>query len=264
MSLQWLLNDLWSSREVQKTWSRETIIAIGKRLVQAQFLIDIKRANATRLCEDICYNLRRAWGSLDPKTLDMSDLLSMCYTSTEHYREAMAVHEEILRLVVEGDDDDDKTIDTVTPEVARKHLDGLKRCYQRLRGWDKSAEVYKDIVARLINMREFKGQPEFKGVQPAEKWNVKEEAGEAGEFTPPTKWMFGASELVTGNGQVTEHDHPHHHHKRPGVLRAVSNWGKGVIHGALHSGPDHDHGKANGKAVVANGGGFGSPLPKLR
>lgn len=267
VSLQSLLNDLWSSREVQKTWSRETIIAIGKRLVQAQFLIDPKGAKkAIQLCEDICYNLRRAWGSLDPKTLDMSDLLSACYTSAGHYREAMAVHEEILRLVVEGDDDDDKTIDTVTPKVARKHLDELKRCYQRLGGWDKSADVYKDIVSRLLNMKEFKGHPEFKGVPPVEQWNVKEDAGEEGRFAAPKEWMFGASELVNGDGQATEHDHHHHHHKRPGVLRAVSNWGMGVIHGAIHGSHDHDHGhgKANGKAVATNGGGFGNPLPRLR
>ena len=256
---------------MQKTWSRETIVAIGKRLVQAQFLGG-KRAKATQLCEDICYNLRRAWGSLDPKTLDMSDLLSECYTTAGHYREAMAVHEEILRLVVEGDDDDDRTIDTVDGQVARKHLDELKRCYQRLGGWDKSAQVYKDIVTQLMNMNEFKNHPKFKGVQPFEKWNVKEEAGEAGKFTAPQEWMFEASELVTGNGQVTEHgheDHHHHHHqphKRPGVLRAVSNWGMGVIHGALQGNHDHDHDHKNAgkKAVAVNGSGFGNPLPKTR
>lgn len=264
--LQLLLNDLWSSREVQKTWSRETIIAIGKRLVQAQFLGG-KRPKATDLCEDICYNLRRAWGSLDPKTLDMSDLLSECYTAAGHYREAMAVHEEILRLVVEGDDDDDRTIDTVEPEIARKHLDELKRCYQLLGGWDKSAEVYKDIVTRLINMKEFKGHPEFKGVQSTDKWNVEEKAGEARNFAAPKEWMFGASELVSGNGQVTEHGHGHHHHhKQPGVLRAVSNWGMGVIHGAIHGHHDHEHGhgKTGNKAVITSGGGFGNPLPKTR
>jgi len=65
---QWLLDLLWSSREVQKEWKTDTIIAIGHRFVQARYLNKDHRSRAIRLCEDISYNLRRVWGSLDPKT----------------------------------------------------------------------------------------------------------------------------------------------------------------------------------------------------
>ena len=54
-------------------WSAEIIIAVGKRLVQAQFLGG-NHAKAIILCKAICYNLRRVHGALDPKSLEMSEL----------------------------------------------------------------------------------------------------------------------------------------------------------------------------------------------
>lgn len=131
-----MLDLLWSSREVQKQWEPDTIIAIGHRFVQARYLNKDHRSRAIRLCEDISYNLRRVWGSLNPKTLEMSELLSELYTSMGHYREAQGVHESILRLVVEGDDGDDRTIDTMPSQTALKHVNLLKQSFLRLKGWD--------------------------------------------------------------------------------------------------------------------------------
>ncbi|MCJ1420615.1 hypothetical protein MMC32_006973 [Xylographa parallela] len=240
--LQWLLNELWSSREVQKRWTSEDIIAIGKRYVQARFLASDpksqKSSDILPLCEDICYNLRRVKGSLDPLALEMFELLSQIYTSVGHYREAMGVHEDILRLIVEGDDDDDGTIDTVTPHVARQHLDLLKYSYQRLKGWDKSEAVYKSIVTRLLHMREYKGSKAFDGAQPIEKWSKDEQPGTKGMFVAPQQWEFVDPDHITKQGEVVYHGVP----RRPGVgaMRAVSNWGMASIYRLLH-GDDEEH-----------------------
>lgn len=189
---QWLLNLLWSSREVQKTWSSSTIISIGRRYVQATYANRDHRSRAIRLCEDICYNLRRVWGSLDPKTLEMSELLSQLYTSMGHHREAMGVHENILRLVVEGDDGDDRTVDTMDSKRVKMHVEWLKQCYLRLHGWDKSPAVYEDLVRAILHMEEHKHQPEWQGVQGVEHWDYKKEAASdsVGTFVVPREWEF--------------------------------------------------------------------------
>lgn len=212
---QWLLNLLWSSREVQKTWSSSTIISIGRRYVQATYANKDHRSRAIRLCEDICYNLRRVWGALDPKTLEMSELLSQLYTSMGHYREAMGVHENILRLVVEGDDGDDNTVDTMDSKRVKMHVEWLKQCYLRLHGWDKSPAVYEDLVQAILHMEEHRHKPEWQGVQGVEHWDYKKEAASesVGTFVLPQEWEFEDRAKVAA--------------KRSGLdmKRATSNWG---------------------------------------
>ncbi|KAF4630298.1 hypothetical protein G7Y89_g7843 [Cudoniella acicularis] len=220
--LEWLLNSLWYSRELQKKWSPEIIVGIGRRFVQASFLGN-HSSEAIKLCEAICYNLRRVWGSLDPNSLDISDLLSHIYTAAGHHREAMRVHEEILRLVVDGDDDDDQTIDTVAPEVARRHLDLLKASYQRLGGWDKKASVYQELVDQLLQMPEYKSSPAFKGASPIAKWKLNEKTPPKGEFTHPVSWEFVDPENLTESGELLKPLAPKD--PRRGLRRVTSNWG---------------------------------------
>ena len=198
-----------------------------------------KNSNIIPLCEDICYNLRRVKGSLHPLALEMFELLSQIYTTVGHYREAMGVHEDILRLVVEGDDDDDTTIDTVTPQVARRHLDLLKYSYQRRKGWDKSEAVYKNIVDRLLAMREYKGSKYFEGAQPIEKWNVKEDLGMKGKFVTPHHWEFVDPKNINKEGEIVVDGVA----KRPGVgtMRAVSNWGMASMYRLWHHGDHEEH-----------------------
>lgn len=242
--LEWLLDLLWSSREVQKKWETPTIIAIGRCFVQARYLNQAHRYLAIRLCEDICYNLRRVWGSLDPKSLEMSDLLSELYTSMGHYREAQGVHESILRLVVEGDDGDDRTLDTMDAETARKHLDLLKQSYLRLKGWDKSASLYKDLVSAVINM--YKDSAAFKDVQGTESWNFsKEKPSETlGKFVTPREWEFAKPENLDAKGDAK--DIKGSRRQGMGVKRATSNWGIGVIQRMLHGFSEEDEGAGNG------------------
>ena len=232
--------------------------------MQARFLASDskqqKSPDIIPLCEDICYNLRRVKGSLHPLALEMFELLSQIYTTVGHYREAMGVHEDILRLVVEGDDDDDRTIDTVTPQVARRHLDLLKYSYQRLKGWDKSEAVYKSIVDRLLHMREYKGTEAFQGAQPIEKWSKDDKPGAKGTFVVPQQWEFVDPENITRQGEVVYHGVT----RRPGVgaMRAVSNWGMASIYRLLHGdgeeqeeykGEGGGEGRSPGKGVARPG-----------
>ena len=242
---QWLLSLLWSSREVQKTWSSTTIISIGRRYVQATYANKDHRSRAIRLCEDICYNLRRVWGSLDPKTLEMSELLSQLYTSMGHYREAMGVHENILRLVVEGDDGDDRTVDTMDSKRVKTHVDLLKQCYLRLQGWDKSAATYKDLVDSILHMEEYRHKPEWQGVHGTDHWDKKEPASETvGKFVAPKEWEFEDPKTANkhGNGkEPVSNKHP-----GMGMKRATSNWGMNYFRHVLNGDHKEEHRNGNG------------------
>lgn len=242
---QWLLNLLWSSREVQKTWSSTTIISIGRRYVQATYANKDHRSHAIRLCEDICYNLRRVWGPLDPKTLEMSELLSQLYTSMGHYREAMGVHENILRLVVEGDDGDERTVDTMDSKRVKMHVEWLKQCYLRLQGWDKSAATYKDLVNAILHMEEYRHKPEWQGVHGTDDWDKKELASETvGKFVAPKEWEFEDPESANkrGNGKETLlYKHP-----GMGMKRATSNWGMSYSSHVRNGDYKEDHRNGNG------------------
>ena len=164
----------------------------------------------------------------------MFDLLSRIYTAAGRYREAMGVHEDIIRIVVDydGQDDDGRSLPSLTPETARKHLDMLQRSYLRLKGWDKSKSTYTDLVQRLLSMKQYKGDAAFAGVQPADKWNPKEEADAMGTFSAPADWVFVDPGRITDKGEVKIPEMP----KRPGMSpwRATSNWGMGLIYRHLH------------------------------
>ncbi|KAL8781838.1 MAG: hypothetical protein Q9213_005840 [Squamulea squamosa] len=230
--LEWILEILWKSREVQKNWKPETIIEIGRLFVQARYQRKERRSEAIRLCEDICYNMRRVWGSLDPKTLEMSNLLSELYTNMGHTREAQGVHEHILRLVVEGDDGDDRTLDTMDSKTALDQVERLKQSYLRLGGWAKSEDIYKNLINDLKQMPQYKSQPEWKNVRPVNEWNVKEAPSETlGKFQAPRTWELVKQEQMNEEGEIR--DTPI---KRPGmnVKRATSNWGLNFVHKLLH------------------------------
>lgn len=170
----------------------------------------------------------------------MSDLLSELYTSMGHYREAQGVHENILRLVVEGDDGDDRTIDTMPSQTARKHVDLLKQSFLRLKGWDKSATTYKDLVNALREM--YKGEPQWKDVQGIDTWGFnKEQPSETlGNSVAPKEWDSAKPEDLDEQGDVKGTKGL----RRPGmgVKRATSNWGIGEVHRVLHGLPSSPNG----------------------
>lgn len=174
----------------------------------------------------------------------MSDLLSQLYTNMGHTREAQGVHENVLRLVTEGDDGDDKTLDTMDSKTARHQVELLRQSYLRLHGWDKSPEIYKDLIHDLKAMPEYKAQPEWKDVRPANEWSLKDVASETlGKFEAPKTWYLVKPENFNEKGEIK--DTPS---KRPGmnVKRATSNWGMGFVHNLLHG--THENGVNGGKS----------------
>src|ERR1051326_6007504 len=138
------------SRIVQKTWSPMTVVRLGRRLVETQFCRGHHDA-AIHLCEDICYNMVRVWGALDPTTLDITALLSEMYTERQQYKKAMALHEDVLSHLAYDEEDDLKQCDTEPVKVVLVQLDYLRRCYQRYGAWDKTEQSYKDLFADLTH-----------------------------------------------------------------------------------------------------------------
>jgi hypothetical protein len=180
----------------------------------------------------------------------MEELLSEIYTAAGHYREAMGVHEDVLRLIIEGDDGDDRTVDIVEPEMARRHLDLLKASYLRLKGWDKSAANYHELVREMLNMREYNGHAAFKDAVPADKWSLKEDPGSLGLLAAPLEWRFLGSppmdtdlRVSVARGMTSRTGHSSSR-PRMGLKRASSNWGLGFLHDLLHSHHDGDDDEA--------------------
>ena len=135
----------------------------------------------------------------------MSDLLSQLYTNMGHTREAQGVHENILRLVTEGDDGDDRTHDRMDSPTARHQVELLKQSYLRLRGWDKSPDIYADLIRDLKAMPEYRSQPEWTDVKPANEWNPKEAASETeGKSEAPQKWYLVKPESFNEKGEIEE------------------------------------------------------------
>ena len=87
-----------------------------------------QQSSAIQLCEDIVYNLTALWGALDLVTLEMSIVLSDLHSTSGHYQEAMAVHEDILRLLIASDLNTERVAAAL---IAKKHLRFLKQISQR-------------------------------------------------------------------------------------------------------------------------------------
>ncbi|KAL8864489.1 MAG: hypothetical protein Q9174_007334, partial [Haloplaca sp. 1 TL-2023] len=189
--LEWILELLWTSRDVQKLWSPHTIIAIGRLLICARYLNPSRRPAAIALAEDITYNMRRTWGSLDPETLNMENLLGEMYTTMGHHREAMDLHESVLRLVVEGDDGDERTLDEAGGEVVVEQVERLRQAALRLKGFNKDKAVYVELVRELKGMEQYRDEKRVRGLSLPDQWNLKDQASETrGRFEAPKNWGF--------------------------------------------------------------------------
>ncbi|KFY35273.1 hypothetical protein V494_06061 [Pseudogymnoascus sp. VKM F-4513 (FW-928)] len=184
--LEWVLSALWQARDTQPSWSTSTVVGIGRRLVETQFSQGHQN-KAIGLCEDICYNLRRVWGPLDATTLDMLTLLSSFYTAAGKYRKAMLVHEDVIRDTVS--DKGDELPVAEASQIAVKHVELLKRAYQRLGGWDKNPEVYVDLYQQAAHA--FGSEASWKNSKPTsvEKW-VPKGADSLGIWTRPENFEF--------------------------------------------------------------------------
>jgi tetratricopeptide (TPR) repeat protein len=248
------LSQLWSSRDVQKKWSAAVVLNVGQCLVEARFQ-NKDESKAVRLCEDICYNLRRAHGALWPRTREMYDLLSRLYTAQGRFADAMAVHEDILGVIVDGEDFDEDGVDdgdegkfgAMTPEtrraLAQSLLELLKRAYMRLQGWEKAKSVYVELDKKL--RREIKG---IEG-ETVDKWDWKKmgQVDELGMYKGPEQWCI----LDLSKEKKHKKDQG-----RRQVKRMTSNWGMSfgdLFKKGLNGLTNGDHPQTNGDHPVIFG-----------
>lgn len=232
--LERLLTKLWASREVQKGWSREEVIGVGRALVRA-YAGAGKQTEAVRLCENICYNLRRVKGLLHKLTLDMYCLLAEVYGAAGRWREAMGVHEDLIRVAIQEDEDFDedgepdyKLERAQAVELVVQQLQLLRLAHARLGGWDKSERAYHDLYAMAA--KKFGDEVTGK-VSPVEKWAGKADKSleaQVGAFVMGEPWTIRKypNEPV-GSSIASTQTTPTKGLRRPQnqVKRATSNWG---------------------------------------
>ncbi|KAF2812543.1 uncharacterized protein BDZ99DRAFT_413339 [Mytilinidion resinicola] len=189
--LERILNGLWSSRIVQKTWSTNLVIWIGRRLVETRFCRN-HNAEAIHLCKDIRYNLARVWGSLDPTTLQFTLLLSELYTATNQYKKAMALHDDVLGQIAYGDNEGLSVPDSASTAV--RHAELLKRSFQREGKWDKGVSSYQDTFAQLD--QKFRKEKTWVDTAPKaiDKWQPKV-TDQMGMWTRPTGFEFKVEDV---------------------------------------------------------------------
>lgn len=224
--LEWLLTQLWNSRIIQSSWSATTVIAVGRRLVEVLFIRG-KRDAAISLAESMAYNLRRTWGLLDAATVDINNLLSSLCVADQRYAEALDVHEEILRALLDlnlsGHDGDD--VDDVASEVmdfdeenaaalALQQLELVRRVYARNAGWPESedldmAQLTSDVVAEFSPMAPDAYAPFGDGDSATWSKTAPSANDTMGTFIAPSVWEFSLAEEVKP-GQPAMRKRPSH------------------------------------------------------
>lgn len=223
--LEWLLTQLWNSRIIQASWSATTVIAVGRRLVEVLFIRG-KRDAAISLAESMAYNLRRTWGLLDAATVDINNLLSSLCVADQRYADALDVHEEILRALLDlnlsnQDDDVDDTASELmdfdeenAAALALHQLELVRRVYARNAGWPESedldmAQLTTDVVAEFAPMAPDAYAPFGDG--DSAKWSKTAPSANdtIGTFIPPSVWEFSLAEEVKP-GQPAMRKRPSH------------------------------------------------------
>ncbi|KAJ5730600.1 uncharacterized protein N7483_005108 [Penicillium malachiteum] len=145
--LETILTQLWTSRIVQRTWTPDVVVWIGRRLVETRFCrgaID----SSIQLCRDICYNLRQVWGSYDTVTLEMTKLLSGLFTASGDHASAATLHEGVLHDLMS---DSDATTHPEALDTASQHIELMRRAQSRM-GSQRSAartSAHADLVAQV-------------------------------------------------------------------------------------------------------------------
>ncbi|KAJ5628727.1 hypothetical protein N7490_010955 [Penicillium lividum] len=141
--LEAILTQLWTSRIVQRTWTPDVVVWIGRRLVETRFCrgaID----SSIQLCRDICYNLRQVWGNYDNVTLEMTKLLSGLFAASGDHASAATLHEGILHDMLT---DADAKSHPSAADTAAQHLELLKRAQSRGNGGARSSHA--DLVKQV-------------------------------------------------------------------------------------------------------------------
>ena len=145
-------------------------------------------------------------------------LLSQLYTGAKRYRDAMGLHEELLRLVLYGDEDTEVDADQDLAEIARVQLELLKRSYIRLGEFDKSPETYRSLYEELS--KEFPGK--LGHVGHIDRWPKGGQTDNMGTFVTPAKWEI----IEKKSPEVVKREQTEKAKKRPTAYqRARASWG---------------------------------------
>lgn len=144
-------------------------------------------------------------------------ILSQLYTGAKRYRDAMGLHEEILRLVLYGDEEDGVDADHDLGETARLHLELLKRSYQRLGEFDKSADTYRTLYEELS--KQYSGK--LQSVGHIDRWPKNGATDSLGTFTTPAKWEI----VEKKTPEVVQKENVHQKKRPTAYERARASWG---------------------------------------
>lgn len=196
--LEGILTQLWTSRIVQRTWTPDVVVWIGRRLVETRFC----RGNvdsAIQLCRDICYNLRQVWGSCDPVTLEMTKLLSGLFTASNDHKSAAALHEGALHDLLA---DSKAKSHPRAGDTASQHMELLRRAESRLgtangRGASSKASPHEGLMSQVTERFGLQSE-QIQGVGDAN-------GGEKfGVWSRPRRFSIDVEDL-DDQGQATAH-----------------------------------------------------------
>lgn len=235
---QSLLANLWNTRDAQ-SWTPQMVSTLGRRLICARYMAG-HPIKALRLCEDIAYNLRRTHGVSHTTTRDANVLLAQLCTgigqyylqqgtkdnnnaelANQYFAKALAVHEEMLKLLVHGtsggtmgDDDDFDSTGAILAEhgvtlnvpsindapsssvdqdaMAMAHLRLLKLGYQRLGSWPRPYSEYEKLIGQVLQTFSI----DNKDLQTPDKWQAKGYGGGKAESNEGTFEKVDSWELI--------------------------------------------------------------------
>lgn len=205
------MTELWTSRTIQGTWSADTVVWIGRRLIETRFCRG-KLDAAIQLCRDICYNLRQVWGSCDPVTLEITKLLSVLYTESGNHSAAINLHETVLHDLL---DDPVVVSQNRAADTALQHIELFKSAKSRLCSKDKKdrtgeGQVSNDLLRRVSEKfgLKLKDRTEPKGVDENGVWHQPRRFSldvEIHEDHHNHLRDFSGSALPNGNGNGYSH-----------------------------------------------------------
>ncbi|KAK9423587.1 putative AAA+ ATPase domain-containing protein [Seiridium unicorne] len=142
---------LWRSREVQRSWSPDTVLHIGSLLVEAHVGAS-QIEDAIELCDTLYHNLRHSRGGTDPQALYFADRLTTLLGSSGRTRQAARVHEDVLHDLDEHQGASSGGRQGDLRAAADRHLEGVRTCGFAARNGGVSTSrprSYTDLYARL-------------------------------------------------------------------------------------------------------------------
>ncbi|KAJ5084138.1 hypothetical protein NUU61_008717 [Penicillium alfredii] len=211
--LESILTQLWTSRIVQRTWTPDVVVWIGRRLVETRFCRGAMDP-AIQLCRDICYNLRQVWGSADNVTLEMTKLLSGLFTASGNHQSAATLHEGVLYDLL---NDSEAADQPAAADTASQHMELLRRAQARLgEGSNKKkaasparAEAHAQLFAQLTDRFGLQSE-QIQGVGDANGGD------QFGVWSRPRRFSLDVEDL-DDQGQM------HHNHLRESSVAGLLN-----------------------------------------